>query len=402
MGASIFSLRLARGWLWLAACCCVQLAAADELVYKASFHGRFVPVSGCVSAAVHIDQQGGEVRLLDLAAPPDRFFDFAGDGRIERLDDRLLWWVPPAGGRLTYRVVVDHRRGEAFDARMTERWALLRLGDVFPPARARALKGAVSNSSLTLAGPAGWSIETRYGPADGPLSVADPDRRFDRPTGWAVAGRIGVRRERIAGRRVAVAAPVDEGFRRLDVLTFLRWTLPFLVDVFPSMPERLLVVGAADEMWRGGLSGPGSLYIHSARPLVSENATSTLLHELVHVAAAPGKTADDWVVEGLAEYYGLEALRRSGGISRGRFQQALQWLQTWADEQGGVLADPSRGPDTARAVLIFHAVAGELDAVGGSLDTVTRELVAARSLNRVALTAAVERLLGRPSRALAD
>ena len=43
------------------------------------------------------------------------------------------------------------------------------------------------------------------------------------------------------------------------------------------------VVGAADPMWRGGLSASNSLFLHADRPLISENGTSTLVHELTHV-----------------------------------------------------------------------------------------------------------------------
>ena len=57
------------------------------------------------------------------------------------------------------------------------------------------------------------------------------------------------------------------------LLAFLRWNLPALVDIFPDFPERVLVVSAGDPMWRGGLSGPGSLYIHAERPLISGNGT---------------------------------------------------------------------------------------------------------------------------------
>ena len=50
------------------------------------------------------------------------------------------------------------------------------------------------------------------------------------------------------------------------------------------------------------MSGPGSLYVHADRPMISENGTSTMLHELVHVAmGVSGSAHDDWLVEGLAE-----------------------------------------------------------------------------------------------------
>ena len=53
---------------------------------------------------------------------------------------------------------------------------------------------------------------------------AKAERRFDQPTGWIVTGALGVRRERIAGVRVAVAGPVDHNVRRLDTLAMLNWT----------------------------------------------------------------------------------------------------------------------------------------------------------------------------------
>ena len=66
-----------------------------------------------------------------------------------------------------YRATIDHRRdqnseqgGDAHDARMTSSSALLRLGNVFPPARARSRVDAQSVSTLSLSGPSQWSFET--------------------------------------------------------------------------------------------------------------------------------------------------------------------------------------------------------------------------------------------------
>ena len=382
------------------------LAAPGE-TYGAAFHARFDPKLGVVEACITIDQDGGELLVLNLAAPGVRFSGFVGDGEVERNGERLRWRVPRQGGALCYRVVVDHQRNGTFDARLTERWAIVRLGDVFPPARARSKVGAASVSTVVLDGPEGWSFETRYGPADQPRLVVNPHRRFDRPTGWAIAGELGIRREQIAGRRIAVAAPStqqDSRLRRLDTLAFLRWTLPTLVEVFPGFPDRLLIVGASDAMWRGGLSAPGSLYIHAGRPLISENGTSSLLHELVHVATVAPSTAarDDWVVEGLAEYYSLETLRRSGGISQRRFDGTIDKLAAWAKRENGGPAEPSTGADTAWAVLKLRALAHELADSGANLDVVVRRLVEHQTLSRSALVEQADKALGRASRTLAD
>jgi hypothetical protein len=375
--------------------------------YEAAFHARFVPADGVAEVEITVRQTAGELIRLDFAAPAERYQDFAADGTLERTGDRVVWEVPVEGGVLAYRAVIDHRREQesdatSYDARMTNRLALLRLGDVFPPARARSRVGARSASTLSLSGPNGWSFESRYGAVRHNIPIDDPDRRFDRPTGWLVAGEIGVRREIIANRRVAIAAPTGEGVRRIDTLAFLRWTLPSLIDVFPEFPQRLLIASAGSPMWRGGLSGPSSLFLHANRPLISENGTSTMLHELVHVATG-GRFDDaaDWIVEGLAEYYALEILRRSGGLSERRFQRALDSLRAWADAEDGRLREPSRGADTARAVLVWYALANELNAGGISMDSVVARLPASGPLDLAQLRLVVAEELGAPSKVLA-
>ena len=114
----------------------------------------------------------------------------------------------------------------------------------------------------------------------------------------------------------------------------------------PQLPPRLLIVSAGDPMWRGGLSGPSSMFLHSDRPLISENRTSTLLHELVHIALGiRGDEESDWIVEGLAELYSLETLRRSGGISEQRYKQALKHLSQWAKRSPTLFGSHSNGRD---------------------------------------------------------
>jgi hypothetical protein len=378
-----------------------SVAAADERHYDVRYHARFLPEQDHVRARIEVEQPRARLVRLNFNAPEPRYSDFSGDGEISRDGDRLIWEIPARGGTLRYRVRVDHRRGDADDARMTDDWAVARLDDLFPPARVRARVGAQSRARLELSGPDGWSFETRYGPVDDAVAVETPGRRFDRPLGWLAAGDLGIRRTEVAGRRIAIAGPKNQGFRRMDILAYLRWTVPELVRVAPSLPDRVLIVGGARGMWRGALSGPGSLYVHPDRPLVSGNATSTLLHELFHVATdEPPAAGDDWIVEGLSEYYSLVILLRSGGISGDRFERALTRLERWAREEDGRLSDPSTGADTARAVLLFRDLDVELAGSGGSLDSVTRELLAKRRVSRERLAALLEEQLGRPSRVL--
>lgn len=378
--------------------CSAGAAARDyDLIYRA----EFLPDEGYARVEMVVDQRRPGLTLLDLNAPPAMYSDFTGDGKVSRQGDRLIWRVPGDGGALRYRVRVDHKRGEAWDARLTPDWAIVRLDDLFPAARSRARRGAESHARLQLLGPSGWSFETRYGPVgrDG-VSVDTDGRRLDRPLGWLAAGDLGIRRTRIGERRIAIAGPKDQDFRRMDALAFLRWTLPELVRIAPSFPDRLLVVGGSHDMWRGGLSGPGSLYVHPDRPLISGNATSTFLHELMHVATEePPAPGDDWIVEGIAEYYSLVVLLRSGAISGRRFERAFGMLRDWAEDDDGRLADPSTGADTARAVLLFRDLDNELAAGGASLDDVAGDLLGGR-VSRERLQSLVEGVLGGPSTVL--
>ncbi len=360
-------------------------------VYRLDYLARLQPETGNAEVTLTLSQPRALLRELDFNAPAGFYQDFRGDGRLRVTPERVSWQPPPGGGSLRYRVRVDRLRGDEYVARLTPRWAVFRLDHLFPPARARALVSSRAQADLRLSGPDGWRFETPFGPSNSAVHRLPAGRLFPRPTGWAVAGEIGVRRDEIAHRRVAVAAPVGEGFRRQDTLAFLRWTLPDLVDVFPTFPERLLVAGSGRDMWRGGLSGPGSLYLHPDRPLISGNGTSTLLHELVHVAlASTPSRSDDWLVEGLAEYYALELLRRTGGISLQRFEQALEKLGTWAARENGRLADPSTGADTAYAVLRFHELARRLERRRGSLDAVVADLLKSGNFTGEALARILE------------
>jgi hypothetical protein len=321
--------------------------------------------------------------MLDFSAPASRYTGFTGDGDLRVDSDRVFWTPPASGGTLRYSVVIDRISDGVHQARLTKRWTMFRLGHVFPPARARALAGTTATATLALEGPDGWRFETPYGPSSINTHTISADRLFPRPVGWALGGELGIRRDRIAGRRVAVAAPVGEGFRRQDTLAFLRWTLPQVVSVFPDFPERLLIAGSGRDMWRGGLSGPSSLYMHPDRPLISGNGTSAMLHELMHVGMGSTPSAsDDWVVEGLAEYYALTLLRRADGISERRFQASLASLNDWARQENGRLRSPSTGPDTAYAVLLMHRLDQALAEKGHSLDRVVAVLVQRDSFTR--------------------
>ncbi len=404
-------LRLARwllaAWLLLPAWPLHAARPSFALEYRVAFH----PESGHATVVIATAPADGRLLRLSIPLDPKRYSAIEGDGTLTR-DGRSLAWAPPReGGSLRYRVRVDHRRrGNGFDARMTKDWALLRGDDLVPPLQAVVTRGADARARLRFDLPEGWSVETPYSRSKDGKSfvVVDPERRVDRPEGWIIAGKLGVRRERIAaanggGMRVAVAAPLGQGVRRNDLLTYINVLGPQLQQAFGTLPSRLLVVQAADPMWRGGLSGPRSLYLHAKRPLVSGNGSSTPAHELVHVVTRlRGADKDDWIAEGLAEYYSIELPRRAGLLSSSRAKKALAWMRMQGADVRRLHTDRSDERVTARAVTLFAALDAELRARDQqrNLDDIVRKLIPQREVSREALRDAARAVLGAPSKTL--
>ena len=254
----------------------------------------------------------GSFLALRLSIDPARHTAFAGDGEVTETEGAVEWVPPGTGGRLTYTFRIDHlRNARSYDARGARTWAIFRGDDLVPPARTKFEDGTRTRARIQFVMPEGWSVASPHPRVRGDeYRVANAGRAFTRPIGWFALGELGVVREDVAGTHVAIAAPIRHGFHRLDVLALLRLALPEMNRIRGAPLDRLLVVGAGDPMWRGGLSGPGSIYLHSDRPLVTDDATSPLLHELVHTSmSARADDSFDWIVEGMAEYFSMDLLR---------------------------------------------------------------------------------------------
>ncbi len=244
---------------------------------------------------------------------------------------------------------------------MTPDWAIFRAEDIIPRARTRTIAGTSSKTTMEFDLPQGWSAISEYSSADGIIEVTRPERRFDQPAGWIAIGDLGIRRESIAGTQISIAAPRGERVRRLDMLALLNWTMPELANIRGEELARLTIISAGDPMWRGGLSAPASMFIHADRPLISENATSTLLHELVHIALQiRADEGFDWIVEGLAEYYSMELLRRGSAITKRRYSQAIERQENWASEAEYLCGESSSGAVTALAATVFRELDKEI------------------------------------------
>ena len=343
-----------------------------------------------------LSQSSHLLREVNMRAPAEKISAPSGDGEISLADERLIWSPPPGGGSLRWFALIDHRRdGGSFDAHITADWAIFRAEDVIPQAATRALRNATSDTTLSFNLPSGWSSLTEYFGRNHSYRISNPKRRFDRPAGWIILGDIGVRYDRIAGLRVNVAAPTNQGMRRNDILALLNWTLPEVLRIVPDFPKRLTIVGAGDPMWRGGLSGPQSLFIHADRPLISENGTSTLLHEIMHIAfRSSADEGMDWIIEGLAEYYSLAILHRSGTISDRRFAAAIRKQAEWGSSVIKLCGSTSSGAITARAVTILSDLDREIRSMSNgrkSLDDVMTALAASEDAISLGDLAAIVR-----------
>lgn len=350
------------------ACCIGSLAPAADavsddksLAYVVRYQIAPTPDEHRVSVSMTVEQD--QELLREVRFRNDSHISaIRVDGKAMETGDEIVWQPGPAGGTLQWLVELGiERNGNGYDAWLNADWGVFRAEDVIPRAATRAARGATSKTSMAFDLPDNWAVVTAYPEEDKIFTIDKDYRRFDQPDGWIAIGRLGVRRETIAGVQVAVAGPVGHSVRRMEILAVLNWTLPELARALADLPPRLTIISAGEPMWRGGLSGPNSLYLHAERPLISENATSPLLHEVMHsVLRLSTAEGYDWLVEGIAEYYSLELLRRSGTISEPRHQKAMKFQKNWSASADTLCKSSSSGATTALAVTIMSALDAEI------------------------------------------
>lgn len=356
----------------------VTARAAEDRYYDAAFRAQLQPDRATLLVTLTLTGERLPSRI-EFRIDRDRHRNFKSQQPHTSAGEVVTWSPSGKEARISYEFVVNHERSpKRYDSLVTKDWAVFRGDKLVPRMTVTSQRSLKGRTSLAFDLPQDWTVAAPYPQQGSVFKIEDTDRRLDRPEGWIIVGKLGKRSELIKGVQTIVAAPEGESARRQDVLAFLNWNLPHLKDVFPDMPKRILIVSAGDPMWRGGLSAPNSLFLHADRPLISENRTSTLLHELVHVAMGiRGDEESDWIVEGLAEYYSLEILERSGGIGRGRYESALERMREWAKRSPSVFTQHSTGASTARAAVAFHAADLEIKQASGgraSIDDVAAEL----------------------------
>jgi len=379
-----------------------QQAKAYELKYQV----RFNPTDQGAMVVIDVDK-GELLKHVRFSNERGIYSNIHANGKLTLKNKQVIWDLPSGSSQLSFFVKLTHERDPGkYDGRVTKDWAIFRGDDLIPPVYVDTgdVMGSYSNATLEVVLPEGWdSIETGWPRKSGNIFTIDnPERRFDRPTGWMIAGNVGTRRATVSKTSIAVSAPKGENFKRMESLTFFNFVWPEVYSAFKKTPEKLLVVGAGDPMWRGGLSASNSLFLHADRPLVSENGTSPLLHELTHMVTrisgvSTTKTNDDWIAEGLAEFYSFELLYRADGMTKARRNKIIKNLAKWGAEVKHLRASKSTGPVTARAVVLLDELDKEIRKRSDNkydIDDVTRDLMEVRKVSLDDLRKAVEKLIG--------
>ncbi len=377
-----------------------SLASKADKTYQLDYTIALQPSKDSARVTIRISD-GALLKSVDFRIDPQRHSDIKADGKLRIKGNRAIWKPPKGPAKFDFTAKISSKRDNGkYDARMTKDWAIFRGDKLIPAAIVKAVKGAKSDARLNFRLPRGWiNVDTGWLRDDkGGFIIDNPERNFDRPVGWVIASKVLTRKETFRQTDIAVGAPGGSALRRVDIMAFFSFVWPEVERIFQKLPPKLLIVGAGDPMWRGGLSSPNSLFLHADRPLVSENSTSALLHELTHVITRiRGHENADWIAEGLAEYYSIELLYRSGGMTKKRYRKTRQWLKNWGKDVKTLRVKNSKGPITARAVILLQDLDKEIRELTNSkysLDNVTRELMLEGKVSLNSFRDIVETLVG--------
>lgn len=278
-----------------------------------------------VHARVRWELSGAEeVDEFRFVAPRDRFSDVKGSGKVEVGENDEVRWRPSGPyGHLEYSVRIDHHRGTKgrFDTYAGDGWVVARSRDLFPlpDYEIRSARDGTpprSRARLLFRLPKGWKSATAHPQVAPHTFRLGGGNVVDRPTGWIALGKLDVSHQEIDNVMVRIARVSGARMAVDEIYGLLADAIPRMRRIFRAMPPEMLIVSAGDPMWRGGLSGYRSMFLHADRPLRTADKTAPVLHELFHVAQPfRGAPDADWIIEGLAEYYSLELQRRAGELT---------------------------------------------------------------------------------------
>jgi hypothetical protein len=305
-----------------------------------------------------------EIRRVRLRLDGNRFYAVRGSGTVERNGSEIVWTPGGPYARLEYEVRLRHRRapGKGYDAYATSKFWIGRAQDLFPRTTLTfeldVERKPSSSAEVHFHLPPGWQAYTameRTAPSSfRPLHTG---KHLDRPTGWIALGRLEAAERRIGRTRVQVVKTAASGLDVPRLLELYEKALPLLTGMLHNAPATLLIVSGANPMWRGGLSGESSIFLHGARPIRTPDRTSPPLHELFHVLA-PFRPGPDghWVTEGLAEYYSLDLQRRVGMLDDADYRKGLALFERYGHWKVNLAAAKDLAATNNSAPLVLAAI----------------------------------------------
>lgn len=348
-----------------------------------------------------------EIRKIRLTLRGDHFFDFSGSGTLERQGSNLLWTPASPYAHLEYRVRLRSRRSptEGFDSYASSDWVITRAQALFPATHVTfetdVEREPRSRSRIVFDLPPGWRSYTAMEEiSPGVFRPEDRRRRLSRPAGWIGLGRLDVLERTITGVRVIVAKAPGSRSNSQEVLDLYDRSLPHLKEILPFRPPRILIAIGPDPMWRGGLSGEASFFLHGDRPIRTPDHTSPFLHELFHLFARFHPQSDaHWISEGLAEFYSLELQRRASLLDEAAFGRGLRYFAKYGFWRVDLTAQRDNAATNNSAPLVMQAIDQEIrrrTRGRRSLDDAVREM-AGRSepVSTAGFLRAVNKVTGR-------
>lgn len=382
----------------------VEAQTADKLTYKVSFD----PAKALAKVAIGLaDNQGLKAVTFNLAGR--RVQNVKAAKVSVSVENNKMVWQPALNqsSQLTYEVSIPElRKNGHYSAYVAPDWLIMRAEDLVPPFRARFKKGYKASATLNFDLPAGWSsVNTGYLRKESNLFVLPKADQVPSPKGWVIAGKnLNTRHDSLGNTAISVSGPNGHETQATQMLVFIGLMWPQLDKLVKTLPEKLLIVVADDPMWRGGLSATNGLFVHTERPLISENGTSTLLHELIHVLTGiRGDSNADWIAEGLAEYYSVDLIYRAGGYSKQRYNAIFDNLLQWGSEVKCLNVPSSSGAVTARAVVLFSQLDREIQKLSDNkyrLDHIVQDNFDNKKISLSQLKQQFLNLVGSPSKVL--
>ena len=389
--------------------CCASSHAAREITYEVNFDS----LNGIAKVEIRVPKNHWLKRLaFDTARR--RIQKISSDGEIIQKGTRVEW-IPTLGRAavLNYEVVITKERAQqgkppSYGAYRAADWLIMRADDLVPPFKYRIKKGPHAKALMQVHLPQSWrSVYAGYIRNEESAFIIKDSRKVPRPTGWIIAGKELVARHQLIGdTSLSFVGPMGQDVRPMELLAMTGVIWPELTSIFAGfLPDKLLIVSANDPMWRGGLSAKNSLFLHASRPLISENATSTLIHELFHVLSGIHSVQNqDWITEGLAEFYSVKLLQRVGAYTDERVEETFSDLALWGSG-AKLMTDRSSGATTAKAAKVFHDLDLEIVAVTAgakNLDHLVKLNIRNHKISIETLQAQYIEAFGKPSKILTD